>query len=372
MEREMKNESNGKGVVLLVDDDRAVLDATSMLLGIHGYRVIVCDDASNAVKILDDKNVDIVLADLMAQGARGMELLEKARTACPRVPVLLMAGHADVDAAVEMVKKGAFDFIVKPYRADPLLLDIARALEHAGLLAEKEAYRDSVEESVGRVAGKLRVDLHALKDSSIEVISRLAAAVEFKGKSSGDHIFRMGVYSRRLAEELSMGPDFVENIVFASAMHDIGKIGIPERLLLKKGALSAPEFEIMKTHTMVGHRLLDGSQHEMLRMAATVALTHHEKWDGSGYPYGLKGSEIPVEGMIVMLADHYDIMRSSRSYKGPMTHEEAVSAIMNGNGRSRVEHYHPGVLEAFCRISDEFEGIYEARAELPTSFSAAG
>lgn len=356
-------ESENKGVVLLVDDDRAVLDATSMLLGIHGYRVIVCDDSSDAAAILAAKDVDIVLTDIRMPRVSGMELLDKARALRPHVPVLLMSGHAEMDTAIEAIKKGAFDLILKPYRAEYLLINIKRAIEHRHLLQVEKRYKEKLEETVESTTRELRRALMALKESSREMISRLTGAAEFRDTDTGHHISRVGLYAKRIAREMGMTPEFVESITFASPMHDIGKIGIPDSILLKEGPLFPNEFEVMKTHTMIGHKLLEGSSQRNIQMAATVALTHHERWDGSGYPRGLKGDEIPVEGMIAMLCDHYDALRSRRPYKEPLSHAETVRIITTGNEKSRSEHFHPKVMEAFVRLAPEFDRIYQAHRD---------
>ena len=354
---------NNKGVVLLVDDDRFVLDATSMLLGLHGYRVLSCEDSGEAAGVLRTEGVDIVLTDIKMPRISGMELLETVHAIAPRIPVLLMSGNASRDTAIEAIKKGAFDMIIKPYRPEYLLLKIEKAIEHGRLQKMKKMYQETLKETVGRVTDGLVSANRETKGASLEMIGRLAGAAEFRDTDTGRHISRIGLYAGRVARVMGMGSGFAEDITFAAPMHDIGKLGIADHILLKAGPLSGAEFETIKTHTMIGHKLLDGSSQKSIRMAATIALTHHERWDGSGYPYGLKEGEIPIEGMITRICDQYDALRSSRPYKEPLGHDESVRIITDGNGRSSPAHFHPLVMDAFKKLAPDLDAIFTANQD---------
>lgn len=198
-----------------------------------------------------------------------------------------------------------------------------------------------------------------LEDAYIDTVVRLTKASEYKDPESGAHIVRMSHYAEALALHLDMGREFASLIHAAAPMHDVGKIGIPDTILMKKGPLDAEEWELMKTHPTIGAELLEGSKSPLLELARQIALTHHERWDGSGYPAGLKGEEIPIAGRIVMLADCYDNLRGNRPYKSGLSHEKALTVLLIGDERSKPEYFDPKALQAFREIRDQFNNVYE-------------
>lgn len=190
------------------------------------------------------------------------------------------------------------------------------------------------------------------------MILRLTAAAESKDDYTGEHISRIGLYAARLAEKLAMPSDFIEKISLASAMHDIGKIGIPDHILMKPGELTPAEFEVIKNHTTIGAKILSDSAYPMIQMSAVIALYHHERWDGTGYPKKLKESGIPVEARIIIICDIYDALRSKRPYKQPFDHKQAFTIITEGDVKTQPDHFDPDVLRAFIQISPVFEEIF--------------
>jgi putative two-component system response regulator len=342
--------------ILVVDDDQYVLESISALLRECGYSVISCNSGERAIKQFLENKIELVLSDIRMPGVSGIELLDRIRSIDSRMPVILMTGYAELNVAIDAIKRGAFDFVTKPYNPNYIIHTIEKAVKHARLLRLEEEYKHRLEETV-------KQQTQEIINLSREVIKRLTAVAEFRDTETGAHISRIGLYANKIAEFLSSDIEFMDAITYASSLHDIGKIAISDDILLKPGCLTEEEFSIMKSHTLVGHDILEGSIHSTLKMAAMIALTHHERWDGSGYPRGLSGEDIPIEGRIVIICDQYDALMSKRPYKPPLSHSEVFKVITEGDGRTMPGHFDPQIMKAFIKNAAEFEEIFNSHQD---------
>lgn len=349
--------------ILVVDDDIYSLEAASSLLIANGFNVTSCSGGEEAYNKFSKEKFDIVLTDIRMPKIDGIELLSRIHHLEPDIPVILMTAYAEIDVAVEAIRKGAYDFIIKPYKPEQLIYTLKKAGKYRHLILMEKNYKEVLEKTVYQRTKELKEALDMLKSASAEMINRLTYAAEYRDDDTGMHIKRMGLYASVIAKELGMDNKFVENIEVAAPMHDIGKVGIPDAVLLKPGKLTQEEFELMKRHTTIGANILSGSTFPQIMMAESIALNHHERYDGTGYPRGLKGDQIPVEGRILILCDQYDALRSVRPYKRGFTHKEVCEIILKGDGRTMPSHFDPQILRVFEKKSDIFDDIYNTHQD---------
>ncbi|HUY65017.1 MAG TPA: HD domain-containing phosphohydrolase [Acidimicrobiales bacterium] len=336
--------------ILVVDDEDAIRRALVRVLGDAGYQCEAAANAGEARQRLAESSFELMLCDVMMPDESGFSLLAAVHQLYPDLAVIMVTAVADPIAAEPVAKHGAYGYILKPYEASAVLINVAGALHRRSeVIAERlmaDGMRRELDDRAANLAAAVRQldsDALALRSSRQETVERLAMAAEWRDAHTGLHLQRMSAYTERLAVLSGQSAEQVELLALASKMHDIGKVALPDDILLKPGLLSPEERLVMQRHSEIGANMLHGSDSPLMRMGATLALTHHERWDGSGYPRGLRSLEIPVEARIVAIADVFDALRSIRPYKRAFSLAEALDVMRQG----RASHFDPELLDLF-------------------------
>jgi len=349
--------------ILVVDDEFAICQVIQDYLSLRKFDVSTASNYDEACAVLALKNFDILLSDIRMPGKSGTDLLRYVRRHHPRIATVLFTGYADIGLAVSSMQEGAYDFILKPIHLEQVHMSIHNALEKRALKDEVRRYQKGLEELVEKRTKELREALHKVEAANLDTVTRLSRAAEMRDDETGNHVLRIRSYSAALARELKLAPDEIDNLYVASSMHDIGKIGIPDQVLLKPGKLNVDELMIMRRHSEIGAKILSDADSPMLRIAQVVARSHHEKWDGSGYPDCLLKEKIPIYGRIVALADVWDALTTRRCYKPAFGLQASTEIIVKSSGT----HFDPEVVEAFRRAHEEFQFILSEFQEKPAS-----
>ncbi len=354
--------------VLIVDDEEKNIKLIGVILKKHGYEFESAKNGAEALSRTLHGRPDIIFLDIMMPDVDGYAVCRalKADATMRNIPVVMITALDGRDAKIKGLEAGANDFLTKPVDSVELMVRVKNLLRikefedflvHHNELLEAEVAKRT--EQLRFALEKLSLSQKHLKDGYLDTIYRLTIVAEHKDEETASHIRRVGHFCAHIARELGWPSERIEDLQYASPMHDIGKIGIPTDILLKPAKFTPEEYALMKTHTTIGGRILHGSRSSLIQMAERIAMTHHERWDGSGYPRGLKGEDIPIEGRIMQLADHYDSLRSKRPYKPSYDYVKAFRIIVDGNERTKPQYFDPQLLELFKDTHRSFEEIYE-------------
>ncbi|HET7571223.1 MAG TPA: HD domain-containing phosphohydrolase [Gaiellaceae bacterium] len=327
------------GRILCVDDDPAVQALIRRLLEPRGFALSFAGSAEEARNLLAESDFPLVLLDIGLPEESGLDLLRALAGRTPDVATVMVTGRDDTEVADAALEAGAYGYLTKPFSATALQIEVSNALHRRSLELDRRTYERDLEHTVALRTVELR---HAYE----EMVFRLGRAIEIRDAETGAHVERVGAAAEALALELGVEQARAELLRLASPLHDIGKIAVRESILLKPGPLTTDERAEMQRHTEVGRDLLSGSGNDLLELAATIAWTHHERWNGSGYPLGLAGDTIPIEGRIVAVADVADALASDRPYRPALPEEQVRDWIV----RQRDREFDPRVVDAFLRI----------------------
>jgi putative two-component system response regulator len=362
--------AQAKAAILVVDDNEMNRDLLQRRLTGEGTRVTTAADGQEALAWLQRAPFDLVLLDVMMPVMDGTEVLEKiqADETLRRTPVIMITALDDVDNAARCIEMGAVDYITKPFNPTLLRARVGACLERKRLADQEERYRQAIEQTNLHLSDRVREQVRKISETQLSTIFAMSKLAESRDPETGEHLERMREYCRILSVALGKLPRyarviddrFVDTIYAASPLHDVGKVGIPDGVLLKPGKLTEREWVIMRTHPMIGAQTLLQVNREypgnmLLQVGMQIAGGHHEKWDGSGYPFELKGEEIPLVARILALGDVYDALTSKRCYKDAFTHDASRSIIVEQRGR----HFDPEVVDAFLATETEFQKVRE-------------
>jgi len=332
--------------ILVVDDDPKELKLLAGQLDRAGYHCSAASDAADARRRVAGEQFDLLLTDVNLPGESGLKFVQHVLTEFPQTAAVIVTGVDDPAVANTAIEVGTYGYIMKPFTANEVLIGVKNALSRRRLEIENKAQRETLEQIVRVRTAALERSATRLTLSREEIVRRLSRAVEYRDEETGGHTERMSAYCAMLAGKLGLD---VESVRIASPMHDVGKVALPDHILLRPGSLTVEERQEMERHTWVGHQILAGSGSALLDLGATIALTHHEKWDGTGYPRGLVGSAIPLEGQVAAVADVFDALTSDRPYRQAYSIEHAVETLRSERGK----HFDPRLVDLFLENVEE-------------------
>jgi putative two-component system response regulator len=346
--------------ILVIEDDPQELELLIRMLDRAGYLCAAAADAKEARRLAAEEQFDLVLADVNLPGESGLQFVQHVLGEFPQTAAVMVTGMDDPALAGAAIEIGTYGYIMKPFTSNEILIGVKNALSRRSLEIENDAQRETLEQIVRARTAALERSATRLKLSREETVRRLSRAVEYRDEETGGHTQRMSAYCAMLAGKLGLD---VESIRIASPMHDVGKVALPDHILLRPGALTPDERQEMERHTLIGHQILSGSGSALLELGATIALSHHEKWDGSGYPHRLAGNAIPLEGQVAAVADVFDALTSHRPYRRAFPIDEAVDIMRSERGR----HFDPRLVDLFLENVDEVTELRERYTPAPAA-----
>jgi len=332
--------------VLVVDDEEAIREVVTTLLEAQGYHCVACGNGRIALEAFRNDTFDLVLSDIVMPEMDGLKLLSELRMDDPDVPVIMVTAMHDIAIALEAIRAGAYDYILKPFEKDQLYLSVRRALEHRRLVIENRTYQSDLEHLVAERTQQLSIALQDLEQSYDYTLEALGGALDAKDAETEGHCQRVTAFTITIAKAMGVDKALLRHIARGAFLHDIGKMGVPDSILRKPGPLTAEEREIMRRHCDIGYAVLE--RIPFLKEAAEIVLSHQECYDGSGYPRGLRGEQIPLGARIFAVADTLDAMISDRPYRKALPISAAREEIKRYSGRQ----FDPRVVEVFLAHPD--------------------
>ncbi len=332
--------------ILIVDDEESIREVVAAILETQGYECICLSNGQLARDYLTKHSVDLVLSDMVMPEMDGLRLLEWVRQTDPDIPVILVTAIHDLPTALEANRRGAYDYVLKPFEKDQLYHSVRRALDHRRLLLENWNYRRNLENQVEERTAQLKGALEQLEQSYDDTLEALGAALDLKDAETEGHSKRVTAFTIAIAKAMPVESLLLPHIARAAFLHDIGKMAIPDQILRKPGPLTAEERTIMRTHCEIGYNMV--TRIPFLREAAEIVISHQEYFDGSGYPRGLKGEEIPLGARIFAVADTLDAMISDRPYRKALPISAAQAEILRCSGTQ----FDPQVVQVFLSMPE--------------------
>jgi putative nucleotidyltransferase with HDIG domain len=347
--------------ILVVDDEPMIREILRETLEQEGHRVAEAENGKVACDRVNSESFDLILTDVKMPVMDGFTLMKNLGDLTDQIPVIVITSFSDIDVAVDSIRLGAYDYIVKPFNISQVTISVRRALERRRLLVENVQYKKSleakvVEKTIDLIRKNKKLEQQAtlledllrdLRESYEATLDAMVSAIESRDFETKHHCRRVQSYAVLLAERMGVAPEQLMDISYGALLHDVGKIGVPDSILLKPGKLTEEEWETMRNHTLIGYKMI--SRIKFLKGAADIVLYHHERWDGGGYPYGIAAQDIPLGARIFSVADTFDAITSRRVYKEAVPMDVAKKEIERCSG----EQFDPDVVDAFLKLTDE-------------------